>query len=312
MTHVRGLDSRDARAVDLRALENALKPQIIHAHNVMNPTAIKLANVITIQDHRVFCPGRGKWTLGGEVCRDPMSERVCRGCFEDDAYAERILALTQARLDALRPLWITVLSRYMAAELEAVGVPPERITVIPPFVPNPVAGVGPERPTAPVGPPCVLFVGRLVAAKGLDDAIEAWRRSGTDLPLVFAGTGRERGRLEAEGCTVLGWLDRPALIAATRGAAAVLLPSRWQEPFGIVGLEALALGVPVVAWDSGGVFEWLPEDTPRVAWGDVEGLAAALTAAIGRPASTPRGSYDRAALMDRLEAVYAAVLEAER
>ena len=80
------------------------------------------------------------------------------------------------------------------------------------------------------------------------------------------------------------------------------MPSRWQEPFGIAGLEALSLGVPVVAWESGGVREWHPG--PLAAWGDVAGLASALANAIGKRATLPDG-FEEEMLMQRLEDVYA-------
>ena len=126
------------------------------------------------------------------------------------------------------------------------------------------------------GPPCVLFAGRVVEAKGIRDAISAWRRSGSELPFVVAGTGPLRREIEAEGVEVPGWLDRRRLSAAYRRAAVLVMPSRWQEPFGIVGLEALTLGTPVAAWDSGGVREWHPGGELLVPWGDVDGLARAL------------------------------------
>ena len=117
---------------------------------------------------------------------------------------------------------------------------------------------GLDRDARADGPPCVLFAGRVVEAKGIRDAISAWRRSGSELPFVVAGTGPLRREIEAEGVEVPGWLDRRRLSAAYRRAAVLVMPSRWQEPFGIVGLEALTLGTPVAAWDSGGVREWHP------------------------------------------------------
>lgn len=152
------------------------------------------------------------------------------------------------------------------------------------------------------GAPCVLFVGRLVEAKGVADAVAAWRESGLSLPLVVAGTGPLRETLRGEGIDVLGWVPHERMSRLYRRSQALLLPSRWQEPFGIVGLEALSMGVPVVAWESGGVAEWHPG--PLVAWGDVAGLARALRSAAGGHAVCPDG-FDRATLMDRLLAVYA-------
>jgi glycosyltransferase involved in cell wall biosynthesis len=147
-----------------------------------------------------------------------------------------------------------------------------------------------------------LFVGRLVETKGVADAIEAWRRSRLELPLVFAGTGPLRELAEASGCPVLGWVPHERLAAVYKRARALVFPPRWQEPFGIAGLEALTLGVPVAAWESGGVGEWHPGHG-LVPWGDVDALAAALARAAGRPAPAVAG-FEPEALMRRLEALY--------
>lgn len=300
-----GLDARGARPVPgLDDLLRRLVPDVVHVHNVVNPGLLErlgeLPALVTVQDHRAFCPGRGKLTGAGRVCRHPLESGRCRACFDDARYADGILELTVRRLAALGAIPLIVLSRYMAGELVGAGLTPEQVHVIPPFV----HGLDPEAP--PAGGPCVLFVGRLVEAKGVWDAVEVHRQAGLDLPLVFAGTGSARSALEAAGCRVTGWLDRRTLSGWYRSAAAVVLPSRWQEPFGIVGLEALSMGTPVAAWDSGGIAEWHPGVPELVPWGDVGGLAGALTAAVGASAG-PGQEFRRELLMARLEAVYGRV-----
>ena len=302
-TTVPGLDARTRAAVDLAPLLARTRPDIVHVHNVVNPAVLEWAAdagaVLTVQDHRHFCPGRGKWTADGRVCDEAPARSVCAGCFDDPRYFESIMALTAERLAAVRRLRLAVLSSYMRRELVQAGVPGEHITVIPPVT----YGLCPAAPAD--GPPCVLFVGRAVEAKGVADAIEAWRRAASDLPFVVAGTGPLRPQIEARGGTVLGWLDRPRLSAAYRRAAVVVMPSRWQEPFGLVGLEALTLGAPVAAWDSGGVREWHPGGGLLVSWGDTDGLARAIRDAPGQ-AVRPPGGFGRARLARRLESFYAA------
>jgi glycosyltransferase involved in cell wall biosynthesis len=286
-------------ALDRLAAEVA--PEAVHVHNVMNPAALEWAAergaVMTVQDHRVFCPGRGKLTAAGHVCQTAMSPAACSACFDDESYFERLAALTRERLEAVaRMQAITVLSRYMARELAAVGVDAARLEVIPPFA----FGLAEGEPAA--GPPCVLFSGRLVAAKGVWDAVAAWRLAEVDLPLVFAGTGSERQALEAEGFEVLGWVPHEGMAPVYRRARALLFPSRWQEPFGIAGLEALTLGLPVAAWDSGGVREWAGDDVAP--WGDVVALAARLRRALAEEAVAAPPGFEEQALMAALWDVY--------
>ncbi len=301
VTVVPHLDARTRADVDLDPLLARLRPDLVHVHNVVNPAvlawAVGVDAVMTVQDHRFFCPGRGKWTADGRVCGDPMGRDVCAGCFDDPAYFENTLELTAQRLEWVRRLRVTVLSSYMKRELTQVGVPAERITVVPPVA------WGLDFDARADGPPCILFAGRVVEAKGIRDAIEAWRRSGSEMPFVVAGTGPLRREIEAEGVEVLGWLDRRRLSAAYRRAAVLVMPSRWQEPFGIVGLEAQTLGTPVAAWDSGGVREWHPGGDLLAPWGDVDGLAGALRAGPAHRVDAPRG-FEPEGLARRLETVY--------
>jgi glycosyltransferase involved in cell wall biosynthesis len=298
---VPGLEAREAAATPrLPAAAGAFGPDVIHLHTVVNPAVLEWAAargaLITVQDHRYFCPTRGKWTAAGQVCAVPMTAEACAACFDDEAYFREVHALTEARLAAVRAMRIVVLSRYMKKELVAAGVPEDRIAVVPPFV------HGLDLQARPDGPPCVLFVGRLSPTKGPIEAAEAWRLSRVDLPMVVAGAGPMRQGLEKRGAEVLGWLDHQRLSAVYKRGRAVVMPSRWQEPFGIAGLESLTMGVPVVAWDSGGVAEWHPGEG-LVPWGDVAALALALRAAVGRRAAAPEG-FERSFLMERLTDVY--------
>jgi hypothetical protein len=119
-----GLSRRGAKAAQ-RRLKNALaqwKPRVVHLHNIMDPALLDIASstgssIITIQDHRFFCPGVGKLKLDGSICRDPLG-KGCLACFDDAGYGARLLALTRARLKAVAKMqMVLVLSRYMAHEL---------------------------------------------------------------------------------------------------------------------------------------------------------------------------------------------------
>jgi glycosyltransferase involved in cell wall biosynthesis len=302
-TLVKGLESRTRTPVDIDPLLDAVRPDLIHVHTVVNPAVLDWAasqrSLITVQDHRYFCPTRGKWTAAGRPCVEVMDEQLCGDCFDDRAYFQQIYALTAERLAALRRLpAVLVLSQYMRRELLAVGLGPDQVQVIPPFV------HGLDVETEAEGPPCLLFVGRLAESKGVAEALACWKRSDLGLPLVVAGTGPLRHEMESGGATVLGWIDHHRLAPLYRRARVMLMPSRWQEPFGIAGLEAVTLGTPVAAWASGGIPEWHPGGPGLVPWGDTAGLAEAVRAVAGRKVLPPAG-FERDPLMDRLLAVYA-------
>lgn len=299
-----GLEADGGVAAGLVEAISAIDADVVHVHNVVNPELLEalraLAPVVTVQDHRFFCPSRGKWTREGAPCRVALSPAACAPCFEDPGYFAEVAGLTGRRLHALRGLRVGVLSAYMKAELEAAGLAAGRVFVTPPWA----HGLDPKA--KPSGSPCILFAGRLAEAKGVDDAVAAWRRSGRAEPLVFAGTGPRRTALERAGFEVTGWLPHAAMSSVYRRARALVMPSRWQEPFGIVGLEALGLGVPVAAWDSGGVREWHPGvGHGLVPWGDVDGLGRALEVLAGRPA-TPATGFSKERALNALFDIYRA------
>ena len=264
------LASPQSRLKDQDRLLSALAwADQVHLHNVMNPAVLRLAveqanATVIVQDHRVFCPGRGKEKSGGAVCTEPMSKEQCAGCFEDMEYGQRLIALTQERLTALKGAGLVVLSQYMASELNALGLP----------------GAAVHRPMVPVGAstPCsgthFLMGGRLVSHKGIRWGIQSWEKSGVEAPLFLAGAGPEEQACGA--ATPLGWLDPPDLALRLHTARALLFPARWQEPYGILGVEALAQGTPVILMKSGGAVEWAEEGVILIERGDVEGFAAAI------------------------------------
>jgi hypothetical protein len=282
----------------------------VHVQNVMNPAALTAAiatgrALVTVQDHRVFCPGPGRTLPDGNACQRTMGDAACRACLPDDGYRARILARTLSRCDALAGARFVVLSRYMASELAAAGLP--GAIVLPPWIEP-----GPPRREAG---DAFLLGGRLVAHKGVLEGWEAWRAAGAPLPLRVAGSGPLAAALE--GCERLGWLDTARLAAELRRARALLFPARWQEPFGILGVEALAAGTPVVVTARGGTGEWSDAGCLVVPPGDI----AAMTAALWRLAADPelalalgragqamvRERFARAVLWPRLLALYGEV-----
>ena len=163
-------------------------------------------------------------------------------------------------------------SGWMESEIVSqFKVPPQKVVEIPNAVDvskfeRPVDieatrrkwGVGP-------GERLIAAVGRLTSQKGFDDLIRAYpaiRKSVPDARLLVMGDGYMRGELEAlatseqvrSSTTFAGFVSDTDLVDAIKSSDVVAVPSRF-EPFGIVALEAMAAGVPVVVSRVGGLAE---------------------------------------------------------
>jgi glycosyltransferase involved in cell wall biosynthesis len=134
----------------------------------------------------------------------------------------------------------------------------------------------------------LLYLGRVDPRKGIDTAVAALAHLPRQATLTVAGDGdrRERGRLEAlvadlglgDRVEFTGPCSRLAVQGRYAASDAVLFPVRWAEPWGLVPLEAMAVGRPVVATGRGGSGEYLRDGDNCLlfAAGDPQALAAAL------------------------------------
>jgi glycosyltransferase involved in cell wall biosynthesis len=154
----------------------------------------------------------------------------------------------------------------------------------------------------------VVFAGRLVRPKGVAVLIRA--ALDVDAELVICGTGRELEPLRrlasrlgvGRRVSFVGWLAPEQLARELAEASVVAIPSLWPEPFGLVGIEALAAGRPVVASATGGVEDWLEHERTGlcVPPGDSRALADALSELLADPArQSSMGATGRVAVSQR-------------
>jgi glycosyltransferase involved in cell wall biosynthesis len=106
----------------------------------------------------------------------------------------------------------------------------------------------------------LLFVGRLHPEKGVAEAVDVARRSGENLVIIGPPvTGEYWENLVApylgEKIKYIGYVPREELAKYYSRAKAVLVPIRWEEPFGLVMIESMACGTPVIAFRRGSVPE---------------------------------------------------------
>lgn len=200
---------------------------------------------------------------------------------------------------------IVTASRFMREEYLRAGVPPEQVHAAPLFASTSAqasasaeatADTPVDRPDDGPRPIDVVFLGRLTPLKGPDVLVQAAGQASTRLgrrvSLVLAGVGPERERLEslaaARGVDARfpGWLAPRERDDLLRQASVIAVPSRWAEPFGLVGLEAGVFGTPAVAFDVGGISEWLTDgkNGRLVAPGrGAAGLGDAIAEMLGAP-----------------------------
>jgi glycosyltransferase involved in cell wall biosynthesis len=105
-------------------------------------------------------------------------------------------------------------------------------------------------PITPARGKTFLFVGRLVPEKGGHIFAEAARRA--KVPALFIGDGEERSALERTSpeAEFAGWLDQATVTERLRHCRALVFPSLWYETLGLVVVEAMAQGVPVIVSDA--------------------------------------------------------------
>ena len=177
---------------------------------------------------------------------------------------------------------IVVASDYMKRGLVKQGFEENRIRVNPLFSRFPM-GEGQEPRESNL-----LYVGQLSKRKGVPGLLKIAGQFPDPVKLILVGEAPtpeesrevEEGlkRLSLDKVAKVGWRSGEDLLRLYRTSFALIMPSLWPEPFGLVGIEALSQGTPVIAFDVGGLGEWLraTRGGEVVSGGDWQGLGRAV------------------------------------
>ena len=274
---------------DLTVLHKVRDSSAVRAFRQAGPTAV------FVHDHEYYCPRLSYYyPFTRRNCARSYSEFVCGCC----AMLRRPSPENTVRnnFTAFAALWreiracdrFIVLSQFMRSILIRQGIPEQKITVIPPSIGIPSESSAPQDSGSSV--PRLLSIGQLIRGKGVDQLLTALREVKSPYVLEILGTGNDEPYLKQLaapfGGSVVFRGFSPSPDEAYRGVRAVVLPWRWQEPFGLVGPEALAHGVPIVGVDVGAVREYLEDGRTGllVPPGDTSALAKALDRLLTDPA----------------------------
>lgn len=297
--------------VEAAARLAAARPDVLFMHGLDDPAleaaVLGVAPAVLVQHtYHGTCISSAKTTAWptptactrpfGPACLAHYLPRRCGG--SSPRTMLRLYRTQDARLATVRRAEaVMTLSEHMAAEVRRNGVDEGSVHVVPPFVSKAAVAVSARIPDGAVR---LLYLGRLERLKGVEQLVRAARHvvAALDRPVIvtIAGEGGRRRPLEALAASIAtaepraqfrftGWQGSGARARLFGEADALIVPSLWPEPFGLVGLEAGAAGVPAVAYATGGIPEWLHDGVngclAPAGGADSRALAAAIVRCVG-------------------------------
>ena len=319
---------QDPRLV--HALANLIrqrKPDVVHAHGWILHSLLPFLPsqttrlVVTMHEYGLVCP---KLTLihRDNLCEGPKFTK-CLVCASGQYGVVRAAALTAGMTITRRSLhrvdrYIAVSSAVARACASVSDSDDRPIDIFTPFVPDQVFQLDgvPRHPFVPATGDYLMFAGALGPHKGIDVLIEAWQGLNPTIPLVVVGLHRhDTPRRFPDGVIVVENVPHSDVLRAWKYCTLAVVPSRWPEPFGMVAIEAMAVGRPVIASAVGGLPEVIqdgltgilvpPNDSGALLTnlakliGDPE-----LRARIGEAACRHAAKYSASVVVPQIELVY--------
>jgi glycosyltransferase involved in cell wall biosynthesis len=311
------------------------RPEIIHAHNWLLYSFLPLKSwvgaplVVTLHDYSLRC-AKKRLMYQGSLCSGPALAK-CLACASDHyglAKGATTALLSRVMGEAGRAavdLFVAVSEATAAGNgLPDSGLP---YRVIPNFIPDELEAhqesVEPYLCQLP-DEDYLLYVGDITQDKGVHILLRAYAGLEGAPPLVLIG--REVRELPADlppNVYFLGRWPHPAVMEAWRRCKIALVPSVWPEPFGIVAIEAMASGRPVIASRTGGLVDIVVDGETGllVPPGDVPALQQALWTLLADPELRGRmgqaarlkvKEFTASAIVGQIEDAYRSLLDAEK
>jgi glycosyltransferase involved in cell wall biosynthesis len=282
------LENIDANAFDMAFIHKLDDFRLIHQLRNKFPT------VVFVHDHDYYCIRKHKYfPFCRANCSLPQNRIYCPVC---SCFVERKSNGSLGMIDFRKKFLIArqirqcsrfiVMSDFMCYNLEMNKFRKNAISKL-----YPVCLPMPDAKPKQDGPPIIFFCGQLIKGKGVDLLIQALRQVRSDYRAWIIGSGSAKQQLKSltqkyaleDRIEFKGWVAKPAELM--HQATVAVAPVRWQEPFGLTGIEAMAAGLPVVGFEVGGITEWLKNGVNGIAVkaGDTTAFAGAIDKLLANP-----------------------------
>ena len=285
----------DTRRDAVASALDSFGPEVIYLHSLPDAEVLEMLLhssvpvIRMVHDHSLYCLRSYKYNpLTRAICHRPASLYCAFPCMapigrnRKNAFPLKWNHFASHREElelSKRCERIIVYSEYSKAELVNNGFDPEAIHIHVPM------RCGSDVPTSSFSERnLILFAGQIIRGKGVDLLLKALAKLTAPFECLILGDGNHRPYCQRL-CTRLHLADRvqfrgfvPAdeLQKFYADASVFVMPSVWPEPFGMAGPEAMRYGLPVVAFDSGGIKEWLfhGENGFLAPWMDTQAFAS--------------------------------------
>ncbi len=296
-SHVEFPETPDYETVLDKLRDSGIKKALIHKVddcNLIEALTSRFQCACIVHDHDYYCMRHHKYfPVKRKNCHLPFNMLYCSACSmlleraPEKRFGVKMICPFEfkRRLRLLKECSVAVvLSDFMRDNLVKNGFAKDRVMKLYPFIDAPELTEAGRRRKLDDDPDKILFVGQLIRGKGVDLLLDALEYLDHDFRLTIVGKGNDtdylkdivRERLLDEKVKFAGFVED--VDKEYQDAAVVAVPSRWQEPFGLVGPEAFSRGKPVVGFNVGGIGEWLHngENGFLAEEKDLRGFAAAI------------------------------------
>lgn len=256
---------------DIKKIVKGKNIDIVHIHNsfpLISPSVYSASKrsgakvVQTIHNFRLLCPA-ATFARDNKICEDCVNKGLLNSvkhkCYRNSKI-QTIISASMLKFNRIIGSYKKVdayiaLTEFNKEKLSSL-IPKEKIFVKPNFC---------EKPNIPIVPieerEYFVFLGRLDKLKGINLLVEAWNEI-KDEELLIVGTGPEEEYLKKyindnnmKNVKLVGHKKKDVAMEILSKSKALIFPSQSYEAFGLVLIEALNLGVPVIANDIGSISE---------------------------------------------------------